>query len=332
MIFFVTSCSSLFFSDGQVTTLERDLAELVSKKCEQSETVLALPKKAMAKFNVTGMTLNEASCEGVQNQTHWVLKTLSTSCGSINSFRGRNPIMKNKIYLKFVTGSQFYGQPVQIPVSCKYPPGMNGFSMDEDEFDEDENDLDLDEDHEPIEKSNMYVMDIFRLRPNLPRVSALQTTVFVGDELKVETKFKKQISAPMSLAVEKCWVTNQLEDRRHIAQDDWLIRRGCPAHQNVTMLSISEGQTPSFTFQVSQRHRQMGEIYLVCVIGLCSPFEFLTKGNLELVSLFEHLITEISPSYLSSSRHCSKMIWYKMTYAMWSKNNIRTTPFGQKTD
>merc|ERR1719210_1039720 len=51
----------------KISSLEHDLAGLVTKKCEQSDTVFALPRSALVKFNVTSLTLNEAACQSSKN-------------------------------------------------------------------------------------------------------------------------------------------------------------------------------------------------------------------------------------------------------------------------
>ena len=75
------------------------------------------------------MTLNEAVCMATKNGTHWILKTKSTSCGSLNSFNGNNPIMMNGIHLQFSPGSEFYGYQVRVPFTCKFAPGLFGLPL-----------------------------------------------------------------------------------------------------------------------------------------------------------------------------------------------------------
>ena len=130
---------SSFLPAQKTRQLENDLKQLIVKSCEQTKTIISLPREALAKFNVSSATLNEESCQAVTNATHWVFTTLSTSCGSINSFKGNNPVMMNEIYLKFTPGSEFYNQLVRIPFTCKYPPGLLGFTVPDDDLDEYDN-------------------------------------------------------------------------------------------------------------------------------------------------------------------------------------------------
>ena len=73
-------------------------------------------------------------------------------------------------------------------------------------------------------------------------------------------------------------------DRRFIEDYQWLISDACPSNANVTMFPTKMGANPAFAFEVTEAHRRMGQIYLFCIIGLCSPIKSLTTGNLGLVS------------------------------------------------
>ena len=115
-----------FFSDAKIPMLEKDLEALIGKKCDQEETLITLPIEALAKFDVTDMTLNDAACRAEKNQTHWILKTKSTSCDSVISFNANNPIMRNEIHLKFSPQSELYGYLVRVRFTCKYAPGIFG--------------------------------------------------------------------------------------------------------------------------------------------------------------------------------------------------------------
>ena len=120
---------NIFFSDAKIPMLEKDLEALIGKKCDQDETLITLPIEALAKFDVTDMTLNDAACRAKKNQTHWILKTKSTSCDSVISFNANNPIMRNEIHLKFSPQSELYGYLVRVRFTCKYAPGIFGFPV-----------------------------------------------------------------------------------------------------------------------------------------------------------------------------------------------------------
>ena len=105
----------------------------------------------------------------------------------------------------------------------------------------------------------------------------------MGDRLKVQTEFA---NAFLSLSIEQCWVSdNPSADKRSVAQDQWLIYEACPTSTNVTMFPTQPGSNPAFAFEVTEEHRRMGQIYLFCIMGLCSPMKQLTTGNLGLVRL-----------------------------------------------
>merc|ERR1719219_1623705 len=57
------------------------------------------------------------------------------------------------------------------------------------------------------------------------------------------------------------------------------------------MFPTKPGSNPAFTFEVTEEHRRMGQIYLFCIMGLCSPIQQLTTGN---VVLCEDPITKCS--------------------------------------
>ena len=278
------------FTDLKIPGLEKDLEDLVSKKCDQAETIVTLPIESLAKFNVTDMALNEAGCRAEKNASHWILKTKSTSCGSLNAFIGNNPIMNNAIHLEFSPGSEFHGKSVRVPFTCKFPPGWYGMSSTADDNINVSDDYDDDEDDEA--EDEMYTMKVMRKKKHtkLPQVLVARpddhATVFVGDHLKVQTDFKTRL--PASLMIEKCWISNHPDAvDRSLDTGKFLIYEGCPANKNVTMLPVPYGTNPSFTFAVNAEHRRMGQIYIFCVLGLCTPVKSLTSGNLiEVIPFF----------------------------------------------
>lgn len=268
----------------KVKQLEEDLKVLLGKQCDQSATIVTLPITSMAKFNVTSMTLKESSCRARKNQTHWILETLSTSCGSLNSFKGNHPIMMNEIHLKFAEGSEFHGLPVTVPFTCKYPPGFQGFPINTDDYDYDY-DYDDEEPDTTESSSEMYGMKILRKKKRSKRPEVLvskpndRATVSVGDQLKVQTVFASQ--TVLSLMIEECWVSDHPgADKHSVPSHHRLIEEGCSVSKNVTMFPTPLGTQPAFVFEVTNEHRRMSQIYLFCIIGLCSPVESLTTGNL----------------------------------------------------
>ncbi len=78
-----------------------------------------------------------------------------------------------------------------------------------------------------------------------------------------------------------------LSESQHAIDDvnnkDELVHNGCPeASINVTMSDAS-----SFEFTVPQRNRDIGKMYLYCLIGLCKSFkgEKGSMANVKSVSL-----------------------------------------------
>ena len=117
--------------------------------------------------------------------------------------------MQNEIHLQFAPHSDFSGEDVRVPFTCKYPPGVGDFAsgIDESDFDDDD-DLEEEEDQENKE---MYTMKILRKRkrPQQPEVLVTKpnqhATVLLGDRLKVQTDLASK--SFLSLTVEQCWVS-----------------------------------------------------------------------------------------------------------------------------
>ena len=58
-----------------IERLENQLSMYLQKTCNQQKTIIALPIAATSTYDVVGVHLNEAQCEGKKNQTHWILTT-----------------------------------------------------------------------------------------------------------------------------------------------------------------------------------------------------------------------------------------------------------------
>merc|ERR1712045_137529 len=276
-------------TNAKIPMLEKDLEALIGKKCNQEETLITLPIESLAKFDVTDMTLNDAACRAEKNLTHWILKTKSTSCDFVISFNANNPIMRNEIHLKFSPQSELYGYLVRLRFTCKYAPGIFGFPMTDDTSDDDdleyESSTDDDED-----KEEMYTMQISRKRKR-PLPSEILVSrkndhakVYVGDQLKVQTDL--QTKFPVSLMIEKCWLGNHpnANEPRSLMDANWLIYEGCPHNpgdsSNVTMFPVPIGTNPGFTFQITEAHSKMNQVYVFCLIGICTPDPGQSNGNI----------------------------------------------------
>ena len=56
--------------------LENTFQSYLVKKCTDSQMmIVTLPLSVTELFNVTGIRFQEHHCEGIKNETHWVLKT-----------------------------------------------------------------------------------------------------------------------------------------------------------------------------------------------------------------------------------------------------------------
>jgi len=106
-------------------------------------------------------------------------------------------------------------------------------------------------------------------------------TLAVGDKIRIETDFETR--SIFSLALEQCWITDDVELHQGVpsmtgsADPRWLIWQGCPSNSNVSM-AVTSGNFPTFSFTVNEDHHKMKRVYIVCLIGLCSPGENLGKN------------------------------------------------------
>lgn len=107
------------------------------------------------------------------------------------------------------------------------------------------------------------------------------SSVKVGDKIRVETDFETR--SFLSLALEQCWLTdgsdlqNGVQVRTDPNDPRWLMWRGCPSNSNITT-SLS-GNFPTFSFTITEDHHRLKRMYIVCLIGLCSPGDSL-GGNI----------------------------------------------------
>jgi len=92
----------------------------------------------------------------------------------------------------------------------------------------------------------------------------------------LQTKF------PVSLMIEKCWLGNHpnANEPRSLINPNWLIYEGCPLNENVTMFPVPIGTNPGFTFQITNAHSKMNQLYVFCLIGICTPNPGQSNGNI----------------------------------------------------
>lgn len=139
----------------------------------------------------------------------------------------------------------------------------------------------------------MYQMRVFRASP-APSALLMEhpgesATIAVGDKIKIETDFETR--SFFNLAIEQCWLTDGSDLRNGVqgptTPEDprWLIWQGCPSSDNVTLSALSAiGNYPSFSFRVTDEHYKMKKVYIVCLIGLCTPVGSQPTGNIGKVS------------------------------------------------
>ena len=67
---------------------------------------------------------------------------------------------------------------------------------------------------------------------------------------------------------------------RSLINPNWLIYEGCPLNENVTMFPVPIGTNPGFTFQITNAHSKMNQLYVFCLIGICTPNPGQSNGNI----------------------------------------------------
>ncbi|TRY62871.1 hypothetical protein TCAL_02037 [Tigriopus californicus] len=260
----------------------------MTKQCSEVQTVLAIERDKADPHNVLQMSLNDPKCLAEKNETHWLIKTKSTSCGSLNVFSGSNPMFRNNVVLQFASQSRLFKKKVSIPFSCRIKPGINGHGQGVVErvgSSADTGRFSGSSDSDETTMEEMYSMIIERKARNgfelLVDHRDQMADVALGDELRVMTSFDTK--SPLMLDIERCWISGNAQvDLTSVLKEQVLIWEGCPAESsvNVTMGSTHARQNPWFSFQVDESIMGFGEFYLFCLIGLCSPDPLFKTGNL----------------------------------------------------
>lgn len=263
----------------------------MTKRCGQVQTIVAIERVKADSNNVLQMSLNDPKCLAEKNETHWFIKTKSTSCGSLNVFSGSNPMFRNNVVLQFASQSRLFEKKVSIPFLCRIKPGVNGHDQGVVEPVGESIDSELSAGSSVADESTMeemYTMIVERKARNGEKHPQMlvdhrdqMADVALGDELKVMTAFDTK--SPLMLAIERCWISDNAEvDPNAVPKEQVLIWEGCPTESsvNVTMGSTHAKQNPWFSFQVDESIMGFGEFYLFCLIGLCSPVPLQRTGNL----------------------------------------------------
>ena len=206
-------------------------------------------------------------------------------------------MMENNVVLEFASGSAYAGLEVRLPVECRFCsglPDMTSSDYNEEDCDEDEEDPDPQPGPDP-DDNEMYEMSVSLVVGPKKEDTASNTRLLLanryspaadvkmGDKIVVSTHFDTRKGDVFSLAINRCWLSDHpAADKRTINKENWLLYEGCPlnlnvegseSYNNVSLLpNLSEG--PSFSFDITRRHtRGMREIYVKCLIGLCSSIK-----------------------------------------------------------
>ena len=218
----------------------------------------------------------------------------STSCGSVNLFSGKNPMFRNNIVLHLGPSSSLERAELVVPFSCRFKPGLPGMEAEAEAASQgdggnaalDDFSFDSVGDQEE-EEEEMYVMivTVFHLDGRPSSVLSRRgdaAVASVGEEARVSVSFDTRAS--LRLALEKCWLTAYEDGGYYDADsgDRLLVKEGCPVLSddggaNVTLLPNGGGGgeggplDPSFSFRLTPLARPAKRVYLMCLMGLCSP-------------------------------------------------------------
>eukprot|EP00095_Tigriopus_kingsejongensis_P008368 maker-scaffold856_size87843-snap-gene-0.17 protein:Tk08368 transcript:maker-scaffold856_size87843-snap-gene-0.17-mRNA-1 annotation:"hypothetical protein DAPPUDRAFT_95568" len=275
---------------GRIQELVSEIRSGMTKQCSQIETIIAIERSKVDHNEVSQMTLNDPKCLAEKNETHWIVKSQSTSCGSLNVFSGSNPMFRNNVILQFSRQSRLFKKKIQIPFFCRVKPGLHG---EERVVVEKMGGLSpttlLDTSLDGSTLEEMYAMTIKkRAREDhehhiLVEHRDQMADVALGDELTVQTSFDTK--SFLNLAIERCWLSDLAEvDPHTVPKQQILIWEGCPTETsvNVTLFPTYRTRNPAFAFEVVESMMDFEEFFLFCLIGLCSPDPKLSSGNLGL--------------------------------------------------
>ncbi|CAB4055920.1 unnamed protein product [Lepeophtheirus salmonis] len=207
-------------------------------------------------------------CTASINGSYVILKSVGTSCGSLNYFSGKHPMLKNNVRLYIEGDTKLQ---IRIPFNCRFQNGFPGFpsSSSENQDASEEDDLDDDDEKDYYDEDDygdeeMYELHVSRINKKRPE--------------PLVKEFGPNGSASN-------WRYHQTDhsspDSELLLEEDlWLIWEGCPSHENITVFSTLGGRNPSFAFTVSKEIAKMRKFYIFCVLGLCSPLA-TNNGNLK---------------------------------------------------
>lgn len=88
-----------FLAAGTQRSVAWTLQNSVRVQCGSNYLTAALPRPMAEALGVIGLFLNDRSCSGKRNATHWTVKTLVTSCGSTSRIDGKLTTYSNAVSL-----------------------------------------------------------------------------------------------------------------------------------------------------------------------------------------------------------------------------------------
>ncbi len=196
----------------------------------------------------------------------------------------------NNVVLSFSPASRYYGRaPIEIPFSCRFKPGLGGGPADDTgdyDYDYGEGDDSGGRGSTTIGMNSveeMYQMSLYKEDDVLIVERRGETgDVTLGDKISVHTSFETK--AFLNLALETCWVSAHPDKEARPGRGDVvLVSEGCAVGPHVEITAGGMMDKPQFAFNVTQRMARLRNLYVFCLIGLCSPIQSMAGGNLNMV-------------------------------------------------
>jgi hypothetical protein len=273
--------------EDQLYSAAEAIENVMLKTCDEKkkEVSVLVPEEVIEKYGIGSITLNDASCEAAKNQSHWVLKSHSTACGSTALTYGAAPMYRNNLNIEFTQG-HLAGQRTKIPFICKFKPGIPGITdIDFEEEEEDDDDNNVQHEQHDLSGEEMYSLTVELesedggKRSKLMEKKSDSATAAIGDQIYVSSHIN---AVPfLALAIEQCWLSNTSYVTSHATpRDEMLISTGCPAKKGVSLLWDKGSSNSAFSFKISPEFLGQSKVWIQCRMGLCSATTAGATGNI----------------------------------------------------
>ncbi|XP_065576490.1 transforming growth factor beta receptor type 3-like isoform X2 [Artemia franciscana] len=321
---------------GNARGLSQRVHEAIQLECEPKHMSASMP---LDMGPIVGITFSDRTCKATRNRTHWILKSVVTSCGATVITDGRLTTYSNMVYVKVASnfisddedfeGSGFDNEDsptaslmtghsvteIAVPHDCKYNPMLPLGS-----FIQESDDNVMDPSEDVPAQMELYHMEIYRdkdmkvplkntlIHNNQKNVEGSSFGLEVGYDETLHVKTWVDGVPYIQIVTEKCWIANSYEKKA--APKTTLIRNTCPSHLSVRMHSRSHtGGSSWFSFKMTPDYADMGLMYLHCKLGLCTTDPKTAHGNLKMcVNHREHCQNHSLKPFLEESVSTAQQI------------------------